>query len=117
PSDFEPDFIVLGFVLHEILGQSGEEAVIGFLRQLITRYPAVHLVVIEVDQRMDDPEVMAGGLGLAYYNAYYLLHPFTDQRLETRAYWARIFERAGLEIAAEDGVDPEVDSTGLELGY
>lgn len=117
PSDFTPDFVVLGFVLHEILGQNGEEAVLDLLRRLVARYPAVHIVVIEVDQRIDDPAVMGGGLGLAYYNAYYLLHPFTDQRLETRAFWDALFDRAGLEIVARGDVDPEVDSTGLELGY
>lgn len=117
PIDFSPDLTVLGFVLHEILGQDGEEVVVDFLRKLTERYPDIHLVVIEVDQQMEDPAVMRHGLSLAYYNQYFLLHPFTRQRLETRAFWAELFERAGLELMAEETVNPRVDSTGLEVGY
>ena len=115
--EFTPDMTVLGFVLHEILGQDGEDGVLAFLGELTGRYPDIHLIVIEVDARMDDPGVMRHGLALAYYNAYYLLHPFTNQRLESRAFWTALFARAGLEILATDGVDPSVDSTGLELGF
>jgi len=115
--DFNPDFAVLGFVLHEILGQSGEEAVIEFLSQIVRRFPDIHLVVIEVDWQIDNPRVMRHGLGLAYYNPYYLLHPFTRQRLETRAYWEALFPRCGLELIAQETVDPRVDSTELEVGY
>lgn len=115
--DFEPDFVVLGFVLHEILGQSGEAAVKGFLQSIVERFPKIHLVIIEVDNRMDDPKVMRHGLGLAYYNGYKLLHPFTHQRLETKAFWDTLFVESGLEIVAQENVDPRVDSTDLELGY
>jgi 2-ketoarginine methyltransferase len=114
---WRPDFIVLGFVLHEVLGQSGEDAVLRMLRGIVDRLPEVHLVVIEVDHRADDPQAMRHGLALAYYNAYYLLHPFTQQRLETRAFWEALFARAGLDVLACETVDPDVDSTGLELGY
>lgn len=114
---YQPDFIVLGFVLHEILGQNGEGAVVEFLQSVTGRFPDVHLVIIEVDQQMDNPRVMRHGLALGYYNAYYLLHPFTRQRLETRAFWDALFERAGLEVVAREDVDPNVDSTALEIGY
>jgi 2-ketoarginine methyltransferase len=117
PLEFSPDLTVLGFVLHEILGQEGEAGVVEFLRQITTRFPQIHLVVIEVDQQMANPRVMRHGLSLAYYNAYYLFHPFTRQRLETRAFWLSLFRDAGLAVVAEDSVTPEVDSTGLELGF
>lgn len=116
-TDYRPDFIVLGFVLHEILGQSGEEAVLQMLRGIVERFPDVSLIVIEVDRRIDDPRAMQHGLALSYYNAYYLLHPFTQQRLETRAFWDQIFARAGLTILAREDVDLGVDSTGLTMGY
>ncbi|HEX3480436.1 MAG TPA: 2-ketoarginine methyltransferase [Kofleriaceae bacterium] len=115
--DGTPDLTVLGFVLHEILGQSGEDAVVAFLHRLITRFPDLHIIVIEVDDQLTNPHVMAEGLGLAYYNAYYLLHPFTRQRLASPAFWEDVFARAGLDIVARDTTAPEVDSTGLEIGY
>lgn len=115
--DFEPDFIVLGFVLHEILGQEGVEGVTEFLTRIFDRYPDVHLIVIEVDWRMDDPMLLEHGLAMAYYNPYYLLHPFTNQRLETKAFWEDLFGQCGLKILARETVDPRVDSTELEIGY
>lgn len=118
-SDFryEPDFVVLGFVLHEILAQAGEDGVIDLLRSLTTRFPALHLIVIEVDNQIDNPTVMFHGLAQAYYNPYYLLHPFTQQRLETQPFWEDLFARCDLELVAKQGTDPQIDSTGLEIGY
>lgn len=116
-SDFEPDFTVIGFVLQELLGQEGEDAVVDYLRRLVDRYPALHLLVIEVMDRVDDPVVSRHGLGLAYYNPYCLLHPFTRQRLEPAAFWERTFARAGLALVARETVDERVDSTGLTVGF
>jgi 2-ketoarginine methyltransferase len=112
-----PDVLVLGFVLHEILGQGGEEQVIAFLRTVTSRYPSIKLIVIEVDDRIHDPGVMQHGLSKAYYNPYYLLHYFTGQRLERLAYWEDLFRRIGLRVVARATTDPKVDSTGLEVGY
>jgi 2-ketoarginine methyltransferase len=60
---------------------------------------------------------MRHGLSLAYYNAYYLWHPFTNQRLETVAFWEELFAECQLKIVAREYTDPRVDSTGLEVGY
>lgn len=117
PAGFEPDCAVLGFVLHEILGQEGAAGVRAFLTQMVDRYPELHLIIIEVDQQMDTPRVMRHGLGLAYYNPYYLAHPFTEQRLETQAFWEGLFAECGLAVVAKEYADPQVDSTGLEVGY
>jgi len=116
-ADFDVDFAVIGFVLHEILGQEGPSGVKDFLRALFDRFPDLHLIVIEVDQQMSSPEVMKHGLALAYYNPYYLLHPFTNQRLETQSFWEGLFAECGLEMVAKEFTDPEVDSTKLEVGY
>ena len=113
----DPNFAVLGFVLHEILGQEGKAGVCDFLRHLFQRFPDLHLIVIEVDNQMDRPGIMQHGLALAYYNAYYLWHPFTNQRLETLAFWEELFAECQLEIVAKEYTDPRVDSTGLEVGY
>ncbi|HVG59544.1 MAG TPA: 2-ketoarginine methyltransferase [Hyalangium sp.] len=117
PFEWNPDFVVLGFVLHEVLAQEGEAAVIELLDRLTQRFPELNLIVIEVDYRIDDPRAMQHGLSLAYYNSYYLLHPFTRQRLETEPFWDRLFERGHLEIVAKDRVSADVDSTGLTIGY
>ena len=115
--DVEPDVVITAFVLHEVLGQSGEDAVRAYLRRVFAAAPAAHLLVIEVDLRQGDPSVMQHGYARSYYNGYYLLHPFTDQRLAPRAYWEELFESEGLEVAFSDTTDRAIDSTGLELGY
>ena len=115
--DVEPDVVITAFVLHEVLGQSGEEAVRAYLRRVFAAAPAAYLLVIEVDLRQRDPSVMQHGYARRYYNGYYLLHPFTDQRLAPRAYWEELFESEGLQIAFSDTTDSAIDSTGLELGY
>jgi 2-ketoarginine methyltransferase len=117
PVDFVPDLTVLGFVLHEILGQQGEAGVIAFLEGIIRRFPDIHIVVIEVDARLADAASMQHPLALAYYNGYFLFHPFTRQQLEPIAFWERVFARAGLDIIARDTTDTEVDSTGFEVGF
>lgn len=114
---FEPDLLVFGFVLHEVLGQSGPAGVLELLSFVARRFAGSHVAVIEVDGRMDDPGVFEHGLGLAYYNAYFLLHPFTAQRLARASYWEEMFERAGFDVVAKQTVDHDVDSTDLELGY
>jgi 2-ketoarginine methyltransferase len=104
------------FVLQEILEQSGEQAVEDLLRNTFEANPEAYWIVIEVDHQPSAP-VMAHGLGMAYYNPYYLIHKITEQRLETRAYWDGVFGRAGLECVKVDYPDDRVDSTRLELGY
>lgn len=116
-ADLSPNFAVIGFVLHEILGQEGREGVIRFLQGLLDRFPDLSLIVIEVDGRLHDAQAMGGALGLAYYNPYSTLHPFTLQRLESPAFWENLFADAGLMVHERLTTDPEVDSTGLELGY
>lgn len=105
------------FVLQEMLEQQGEAAVAGLLRETMRAHPDAHWLVVEVDHRLDDPRTMAHGLGKAYYNPYFLLHALTEQRLERREFWERLFTEAGLDIVALDHPDDAVDSTGLELGY
>jgi 2-ketoarginine methyltransferase len=117
PLPAAPDCFITAFVLQELLEQEGEPAVIDALRGLARRFPEAHLVVIEVDHQPDDPAAMSHGLGLAYYNPYYLIHRLTEQRLETTAYWDSLFVAAGFRVVARETTDPSVDSTGLELGY
>ena len=60
---------------------------------------------------------MSTGLGLAYYNPYYLLHSFTEQRLETIEYWKQVFREAGLTIVAVEHPDKDYDSLELKVGF
>ncbi|MEY9933126.1 2-ketoarginine methyltransferase [Catenulispora sp. GP43] len=106
---------IAAFSLQEVLEQSGHDAVVDLVRRALAPAGA-HLAVVEVDHRPSDA-VVRHGLGLAYYNPYYLLHQVTEQRLETAAFWRGLFAQAGAEIVAEHTVDPDVDSTGLELGF
>jgi len=114
---FDPDFLILGFVLHEIVGTEGREGTVKFLRGIIDRFPRIRLIVIEVDERSRDPNVMRHGLSLAYYNPYYLLHNFTTQQLLPHAVWLEMFAEAGLQVLATEFASELVDSTRLEIGY
>ncbi len=113
----EPDVVVLGFVLHEILGAEGEAGVRDFLSMLTARFPRMAIIVIEVDHRPRDRAIMKHELARAYYNPYYVFHHFTNQRLETRKFWERLFYDLDLAIVATGTTDPRMDSTGLELGF
>jgi 2-ketoarginine methyltransferase len=117
PADCAPDLIVFGYVLHEILAQQDEDAVIALLRGVVERFPRINVVVIEVANEIENPAVMRHGLATNFWNPYYLIHYFTRQRLEKRAYWEDLFTRAGLTAVSFVTTDPRVDSTGLELGY
>ena len=105
---------VAAFLLQEILEQEGRGVVIEIVRHAVSNGSC--LAVVEVDHRPADPAVMRHGLGLAYYNAYYLLHELTEQRLEAREFWSDTFAEAGATVVSQYTVDPRVDSTGLEFG-
>ena len=115
--DIVPDVVLTAFVLHEVLGQSGEHGVRRYLRDVFAAAPAAHLLVIEPDLRQDDPSVMRHGYARAFYNGYYLVHPFTGQRLAPREYWEELFRSESLTVVAGGTTDPDIDSTGLELGW
>jgi len=115
--NYNPDLLILGFILHEILGQEGEEGVCSFLRSVREKYPHLFLIIIEVDDQFDNQTMMQHGLSKAYYNAYYLLHYFTQQKLKKPDFWERVFNIAGYRIVSQQTTDGTIDSTGLELGY
>lgn len=114
---FEPDFLILGFVLHEIVGSEGRASTVEFLRSIVHRFPRIRLIVIEVDERSREPHVMRHGLSRAYYNPYYLLHNFTRQQLLPHSEWLKIFAEARLELLTSETTSDQVDSTRLEIGY
>jgi len=117
PSKQKPDIFILGFVLHEIMGQRGRSEVVNFLTTIRESCPDSYIVVIEVDDQIATPSVMQHALAKAYYNPYYLLHYFTNQKLLTPSEWESIFRDAGYHVKAKDTTMQNVDSTGLELGY
>ena len=118
--DFEqepgPLCFITAFVLQEILEQSGAAAIIELLASTFERYPDAHWIVVEVDDRASDPSVMQTGLGLGYYNPYYLIHHLTQQRLEQIAFWERLYREAGLRVLAYEYPDPTYDSLRLKVG-
>jgi len=111
-----PDFILAAFTLQEILGQSGEDALVGRMAAAAGRWPSARWLVVEVDHQPGG-DVIRTAYGMGYYNPYFLLHPLTRQRLLPRREWVRIFERARLAVATVLTTDPAVDPTGLELGF
>jgi 2-ketoarginine methyltransferase len=117
PAGCDPNVIVLGYVLHEVLAQAGEQAVVALLQNIVRAFPKINIVVIEVAAEIDNRQLMRHGLARNFWNPYYLLHYFTPQLLRKRPYWDRLFRGAGLELADLVTTDPSVDSTGLELGY
>ena len=119
--DFEvqetPDFIMFCFVLHELYGQHGEAEVIRYLSHLGKKFPTTHLLVVEVDYDLTKKDAIYSKVGLGYYNAYFMLHPLTEQQLLPDSEWRRIFSAAGFDIVTSEIVNPAVDPTGLEIGY
>jgi 2-ketoarginine methyltransferase len=105
------------FVLQEMLEQESEDAVESLLDKVMENYPRAHWLVVEVDHQIDNRAAMSHALATAYYNPYFLLHAITEQRLEKREFWDRLFERAGLETVMADHPDDAVDSTHFEMGY
>jgi 2-ketoarginine methyltransferase len=103
------------FVLQEMLEQQGEAAVENMLRGTFEAYPQARWLVVEMDHRPDAP-IMGHGLGLAFYNPYFLIHTVTEQRLESRAWWSAMFDRIGLEVRNLAHPDERADTAGIEFG-
>lgn len=116
-SSARPDLALLCFVIHEVLGQRGEAGVYQLLEALFENSPDADLIVIDVDHQLDSRERMEHPLAQSYYNGYYLLHPFTQQRLEPIEYWERLYDSCGLEVVERLTTDPSLDSTGFEVGW
>jgi 2-ketoarginine methyltransferase len=117
PFKQEPDFLIVSYVLQEVLGQEGEEGIIKFLTGLLERFPDIYIIVIEIEDLIENKKIMAHAMSLAFYNPYYLLHYFTNQRLEKQEVWERLFEGCQLEVKAKDFANINVDSTDLTVGY
>ncbi|MFJ5631801.1 methyltransferase domain-containing protein [Streptomyces goshikiensis] len=113
----KPDLAVLAFVIHEVLGQEGEEGVRRMLTKLFAESPELTLAIVDIDLKSSDAKAMAQPLAQAYYNAYLLMHPFTSQRLETKGWWEKFFADCGLQIEAFDTTDPSMDSTQFAVGW
>ncbi|MFI9504587.1 methyltransferase [Nocardia sp. NPDC052566] len=107
------DFGIISFVIHEILGQDGEPGVRAFLRSLFDTNPGLELLVIDIDYCWDDAARMTDRHCTNYYNHYFLLHPFTDQRLAPKQYWIDLYESEGLEVVVSDADTPGLDETGI----
>ncbi|GAA3768373.1 methyltransferase domain-containing protein [Streptomyces phyllanthi] len=113
----EPLCFITAFVLQEILEQAGREAIVDLLTRGFQRHPDASWIVVEVDHRPADEKVMLHGLGLGYYNPYYLIHHITRQQLETRQFWEDLFAEAGLHVTGPETPDAAYDSLGLKLAY
>ncbi len=112
-----PDFVMFGFVLHEIYAQIGEKGLIKFISKLGKKFKDSYLLIVEVDYDIDNHKIMKSPMGLGYYNLYYMLHPFTNQKLLSQKKWDEIFSKARFKIVEKKVVDPKVDPSGLEIGY
>jgi 2-ketoarginine methyltransferase len=108
---------ITAFVLQEVLEQSGESEIMLLIEKIFSSYPNAHLVVIEVDNKFEDSELFHNSLAKSYYNPYYLLHVLTEQKLENKEYWTKLFEKAGLSINFINYPDSEYDSLKLKMGF
>jgi 2-ketoarginine methyltransferase len=112
----QPDFLLFGFVLHELYAQIGEDNLVRYLQTIGRKFRDSHVIVMEVDYDIDNHEVMKSPMGRGYYNPYFLLHPFTDQKLLPKGKWLELFAAAGFEVLASEAVDHRVDPSGLGIG-
>ncbi|MEU0940334.1 methyltransferase domain-containing protein [Embleya sp. NPDC005971] len=112
-----PLCFITAFVLQEVLEQADREMIVGLLTAGFTRHPDASWIVVEVDHRPADEKIMRHGLGLSYYNPYYLIHQITQQHLETRQFWEELFAEARLHVTGPETPDAAYDSLGLKLAY
>lgn len=70
PSNYEPDIVIVSFLLQEVLSQNGEQNVVAFLNQILKRFPDIYIIVIEVKQQITNKEIMSCHIA-------YLLHSIT----------------------------------------
>ncbi|HEV2963223.1 MAG TPA: methyltransferase domain-containing protein [Candidatus Angelobacter sp.] len=112
-----PDFIIFAFVLHDILGLQGRNAIMELFAEIAARFPDSHVIVVETDYDLGKEAVLQSAVGKGYYNPYFLTQAVTNQKLQTRNSWREIFAQSGFEIMAEKTVDHLVDPTDLEVGF
>jgi 2-ketoarginine methyltransferase len=117
PDNGKGTCFMTAFVLQEMLEQDGEAAVEDLLRSTFDTYPEARWLVAEMDYRPTAAVLSTHGLGLAFYNPYFLIHSVTEQRLKTRAQWRELTDRIGLTWLATAETDDRVDSTGLQFGF
>ena len=103
----QPDFILFGFVLQEIISQIGRPAMVDYLRKMGQKFSSSYLMVMEVDYDIDNQAVMQSPMGRGYYNPYFLLHPFTNQLLLPKKTWDEIFDEAGYDIVRDEVTSPK----------
>ena len=113
----QPDFILFGFVLQEIISQIGRPAMVDYLRKMGQKFTNSYLMVMEVDYDIDNSAVMQSPMGRGYYNPYFLLHPFTNQLLLPKKTWDEIFDEAGYDIVRDQVTSPKADPTGFGICY
>ena len=104
-TEIQPNLLILGYVLHDLLTEDGRNGVKRFLTQFTDRFPGLNLIVMEIDDQRDAPEFLDLDYALAFYNYYFLLHGFIDQQVKPAAFWEEIFVEAGLEIVAKESID------------
>jgi len=104
------------FSLQEVLSQDGEPAIKELLSAILAPGLDNTMIVVEVAYSPTSPALQSG-LGRAYYNPYHFLHEVTDQRLESETFWLHLFDEAGCEVRFSGRVQPEIDSTGLTVGW
>ena len=103
--DVQPNLLILGYILHELLPHEGWEGVKKFIIQFTDRFPNLNLIVMEIDDQRDAPEFLQHDYALAFYNLYFLLHGFIDQRVMPAAFWEELFAECGLDILAKESID------------
>lgn len=119
PDHPDVDVAVIAFVLHELVGQLGEDETTAFLRSLGSRYPDALTIVIEVDHGWPDDanEMRDSPYSRGYYVPYFVVHEYTDQQLMPFPAWRDLFRRAGFELIHEEPIDPAFDPTGRECAF
>jgi 2-ketoarginine methyltransferase len=104
------------FVLQEVMKQEGQQAIEDLLVQTFERYPQARWLVVEMDHQPTAPVMSTHGLAQTFYNPYFLIHSITEQQLETRDWWDKLFDRLGLVVEIAASPDPRADTTGLQFG-
>jgi 2-ketoarginine methyltransferase len=95
------DCVIFAFVLQEIIGQRGPDAVISLLKETRRRAPAARILVVEEEPRVPDRMVGDDPYATGYYNPYYLLQTLTRQQLLKRNEWYELFLASDYVVEGE----------------
>lgn len=111
----EPELLVFSFVLHDILGSIGEEALQAILKKIAAELSQSRLLIAEVDNPEQSTMISRSIMGLGYYNSYFWTQKLTSQKIKSLDWWQAFLRKSGFLNVSIERVPKEADPLQLEF--